>query len=129
MLRSAEMEYVSLIVQEHLAHDTVEKLGEVGSVQFTDLNGDLTAFKRFYTPAIRRCDEVEKKLRFFEEEMKKHGLSPEGVSTGEFSVWKTGQADMVAREHRGMTLLDYWEAVVNERHKDYFRCVARIACR
>ena len=32
-LRSAEMEYVSLVVQEHLAHDCIERLGEVGTVQ------------------------------------------------------------------------------------------------
>lgn len=45
------------------------------------MNGDLTAFKRYYTPFIRRCDELEKKLRFFEEEMKAHGITPE-VSGG-----------------------------------------------
>jgi hypothetical protein len=39
-LRSAEMEYVSLIMQEHLAHDCVEKLGELSCVQFTDVSGD-----------------------------------------------------------------------------------------
>jgi V-type H+-transporting ATPase subunit a len=84
------MEYISLIMQEHLSHDSVERLGELGTVQFTDvspsemlretissrfmiadhcllqLNGDLTAFKRYYTPVVRRCDEMEKKLKFFE---------------------------------------------------------------
>lgn len=65
-LRSAEMEYVSLIMAEHLAHDVVGRLGEIGTLQFTDMNGDLTAFKRYYTPYIRRCDELEKKLKFFE---------------------------------------------------------------
>lgn len=68
------MEYVSLIMQEHLAHDCIERLGEIGVAQFTDMNGDLTAFKRFYTPFIRRCDELEKKLKFFEDEMIKHGV-------------------------------------------------------
>ena len=79
------MEYVSFQLQEHLAHDTIERLGELGAVQvilslrrcrclqpvfqFTDLNGDLTAFKRHYTPIIRKCEEVEKKLKFFAEEM------------------------------------------------------------
>jgi len=36
-LRSAEMEYVSLIIAEHLAHDVVSRLGEVGVMQFTDV--------------------------------------------------------------------------------------------
>lgn len=37
-LRSAEMEYVSLIMAEYLSHDVVARLGEVGSVQFTDVS-------------------------------------------------------------------------------------------
>ena len=38
-LRSAEMDFVSLILAEHLAHDVLAKLGEVGTVQFTDVRG------------------------------------------------------------------------------------------
>lgn len=74
MMRSAPMKYFSVIIQEHLAHDCLEKLGELGVVQFTDMNGDLTAFKRYYTPYVKRCDDMEKKLKFFEEEMKAHGI-------------------------------------------------------
>jgi len=118
-LRSAEMEYVSVIMQEHLAHDCLEKLGSLGTVQFTDLNGDLTAFKRYYTPSIRRCDELEKKLRFFEEEMRIHGIIPENISQGEFTVWRASQMDTVHRDHRGMSILDYWDAIISERYRDY----------
>lgn len=118
-MRSAEMEYVSVIMQEHLAHDCLERLGGVGTMQFTDLNGDLTAFKRFFTPFIKRCDDLEKKLKFFEEEMKQHGVNVEAVTPGEFTVWRASQSDTVNRDHRGMGLLDYWEAIVNERFSDY----------
>ena len=37
-MRSAEMEYFSLIMQEHLAHGVVERLGDMGCVQFTDVS-------------------------------------------------------------------------------------------
>lgn len=40
-LRSAEMDFVSLILAEHLAHDVLAKLGEVGTVQFTDVRVSL----------------------------------------------------------------------------------------
>lgn len=113
------MEYVSVIMQEHLAHDCLEKLGSLGTVQFTDLNGDLTAFKRYYTPSIRRCDDVEKKLKFFEEEMRMHGIVPENISQGEFTVWRASQMDTVHRDHRGLSILDYWEAIISERYRDY----------
>ena len=119
-LRSAEMEYVSLMMQEHLAHDVIERLGELGTVQFTDLNGDLTAFKRHYTPLIRKCDEMEKKLKFFEDEMRRHGIEPEGVSQAELGAWLTSQRESLARENRGTSLLEYWEQVIADR----FRCAA-----
>lgn len=34
------------------------------------MNGEMTAFKRFYTPIVKRCDELEKKLKFFQDELK-----------------------------------------------------------
>lgn len=118
-MRSAPMEYVSLIVQEHIAHDIVERIGELGTVQFIDLNGTLTAFKRYFTPQVKRCDELEKKLKFFEEEMKKHAITPEPYTQAEYTAWLDSQKELLSREHRGMTVLDWWEHVVSERHRDY----------
>lgn len=106
-------------MQEHLAHDVIERLGELGTAQFTDLNGDLTAFKRFYTPLVRKCDDLEKKLKFFEEECSRHGIEPEAVSQAELTAWMTSQREALARESRGTSLLDYWEQVIGDR----YRCV------
>lgn len=36
-IRSEEMEYISLIVNEDAAHDCVQKLGDLGVIQFTDV--------------------------------------------------------------------------------------------
>lgn len=72
--RSAEMEYVSLGVQEHCAHRVVTDLGRLGVIQFTDLNPDLTAFQRRYMREIKRCDELERKLRYFNEMLEKHEI-------------------------------------------------------
>lgn len=35
--RSAEMVYVNVVVQRHVARDCIVKLGELGAVQFTDV--------------------------------------------------------------------------------------------
>jgi len=83
------------------------------------MNGDMTAFKRHYTPYIRRCDDLEKKLKFFEDEMTKHGIVPEEYTPTEFASWASNQRDTLSREHRGLSLLDYWESIINERHRDY----------
>eukprot|EP00567_Pseudictyota_dubia_P009584 CAMPEP_0197448618 /NCGR_PEP_ID=MMETSP1175-20131217/18211_1 /TAXON_ID=1003142 /ORGANISM="Triceratium dubium, Strain CCMP147" /LENGTH=886 /DNA_ID=CAMNT_0042980441 /DNA_START=92 /DNA_END=2752 /DNA_ORIENTATION=+ len=63
--RSEEMEYISLIVNEDAAHDCLADLGRLGVIQFTDLNPDLTPFQRRYVSYVKRCDELERKLRFF----------------------------------------------------------------
>ena len=79
----------------------------------------MTAFKRAYTPYVRRCDELEKKLSFFLVEMSRYGIEPEEYTIAEFEAWASNQRDTLAREHRGLSLLDYWESIIDERHRDY----------
>ena len=43
----------------------------MGLVQFRDLNPDTNAFQRKFVNEVRRCDEMERKLRFLETEIKK----------------------------------------------------------
>ena len=50
------------------------ELGELGLVQFRDLNPDTNVFQRKFVGEVRRCDEMERKLRFIEAEVKKAGL-------------------------------------------------------
>ena len=83
------------------------------------MNGDTTAFKRYFTPYVRRCDELEKKLKLFADEMVRHGITPEEYSADEFAAWSANQRDTLSREHRGLSLLDYWESIINERHRDH----------
>ena len=41
----------------------VGELGELGCVQFIDLNPEAASFQRQFTSDIKRCEEVERKLR------------------------------------------------------------------
>lgn len=75
--RSEHMEYISLIVNEDAAHDCLADLGKLSAIQFTDLNPDLTPFQRRYVSYVRRCDELERKLRFFANECDNFGLNLE----------------------------------------------------
>jgi V-type H+-transporting ATPase subunit a len=73
--RSAPMQLVQLFVQIEAAHDTVDELGNLGLIQFRDLNPDVNAFQRNFVIEVKRCDEMERKLRFFEEQVtKERGL-------------------------------------------------------
>jgi V-type H+-transporting ATPase subunit a len=51
--RSEEMELVSLMIPAESAHDTVWALGEIGLLQFIDLNEDKSAFQRTFASQVR----------------------------------------------------------------------------
>ncbi|KAG2488106.1 hypothetical protein HYH03_013255 [Edaphochlamys debaryana] len=72
--RSEEMQLVQLMIPADTAHDTVEALGEIGLLQFKDLNVEKSAFQRTYANQVRRCDELARKLRFFKEQIEKAGV-------------------------------------------------------
>jgi V-type H+-transporting ATPase subunit a len=72
--RSEEMTFVSLIMSEEAAPACIRELGIMGCFQFTDLNPELTPFQRRYVAFIKRCDEIERKIRYVNGEVKKMHL-------------------------------------------------------
>ncbi|XP_060078053.1 V-type proton ATPase 116 kDa subunit a 1-like isoform X2 [Ylistrum balloti] len=74
MFRSEEMTLCQLFLQSEASYACVSELGELGLVQFRDLNPDVNAFQRKFVNEVRRCDEMERKLRFLEKEIKKDGI-------------------------------------------------------
>jgi len=79
--RSEPMEYISLIMNEDAAHDCLGDLGKMGVIQFTDLNPDLTPFQRRYVSYVKRCDELERKLRYFSTEIGKFKIECDSAGT------------------------------------------------
>ncbi|XP_010531458.1 PREDICTED: V-type proton ATPase subunit a2 [Tarenaya hassleriana] len=76
LMRSEPMQLVQLIIPVESAHLTVSYLGDLGLVQFKDLNSDKSPFQRTYAAQIKRCGEMARKVRFFKEQMSKAGVSP-----------------------------------------------------
>ncbi|XP_034484917.1 V-type proton ATPase 116 kDa subunit a isoform X10 [Drosophila innubila] len=81
LFRSEEMALCQLFLQSEAAYACVSELGELGLVQFRDLNPDVNAFQRKFVNEVRRCDEMERKLRYLEKEIKKDGIPM--LDTGE----------------------------------------------
>lgn len=74
LFRSEDMTLCQLFLQAEAAYACVSELGELGLVQFRDLNPDVNAFQRKFVNEVRRCDEMERKLRFLEKEIRKDGI-------------------------------------------------------
>ncbi|GMH57987.1 hypothetical protein TrRE_jg6357, partial [Triparma retinervis] len=80
--RSTPMTYVSLLLNADAAPSTLSLLGSLSSISFTDLNPDLTPFQRRYIGFVKRCDELERKLRFFGGECDKFNLAVSRANGG-----------------------------------------------
>jgi V-type H+-transporting ATPase subunit a len=76
------LQILQLMIPAEAAHDTMVALGDIGMLQFKDLNADRTAFQRTFASQIKRCDEMARQLRFLSEEVDKAGV-PRGVRLGD----------------------------------------------
>ncbi|XP_061080937.1 V-type proton ATPase 116 kDa subunit a 1-like isoform X2 [Conger conger] len=71
LFRSEDMTLAQLFLQSEAAYCCVSELGELGMVQFRDLNPDVNVFQRKFVNEVRRCEEMDRKLRFVEKEIKR----------------------------------------------------------
>uniref|UniRef100_A0A8C5IRV4 V-type proton ATPase subunit a n=1 Tax=Junco hyemalis TaxID=40217 RepID=A0A8C5IRV4_JUNHY len=69
IFRSEEMSLRQLFLQVEAAYCCVAELGELGLVQFRDLNVNVNSFQRKFVNEVRRCESLERILRFLENEM------------------------------------------------------------
>ncbi|XP_076258218.1 V-type proton ATPase 116 kDa subunit a 1-like [Rhynchophorus ferrugineus] len=75
MFRSEEMALLQLFIQPEVAYQVVSELGEVGCLQFRDLNEDVNLFQREYANDISRCNEMERQIRYIEQQIEKNNIS------------------------------------------------------
>nr|GEW93131.1 V-type proton ATPase subunit a3 [Tanacetum cinerariifolium] len=80
LFRSEAMHLVQVIIPIESARLTVSYLGDIGLIQFKDLNADKSPFQRTYAGQIKRCAELARKLRFFRDQMSKAGVKPSAKS-------------------------------------------------
>lgn len=74
LMRSEKMTFVQLIIPVESAHRAISYLGELGLLQFRDLNADKSPFQRTFVNQVKRCGEMSRKLRFFKDQINKAGV-------------------------------------------------------
>ncbi|CAK9301157.1 unnamed protein product [Gordionus sp. m RMFG-2023] len=71
--RSEEMGLYQFFFQSEALYETLSHLGEVGLIQFIDMNHKVNLYKRKYTGEVRRCEKVERILKMLRSECSKEG--------------------------------------------------------
>ncbi|KAI9003206.1 V-type ATPase, V0 complex, 116kDa subunit family [Gaertneriomyces semiglobifer] len=101
MFRSEEMSLIQLYIPLEIAQPTVSELGELGQIEFRDLNPNVNAFQRAFVSEIRRLDEMERKLRFLEAQIKKASIKiPAPVDNGAYYARTRTQQEIDELEQR-----------------------------
>uniref|UniRef100_A0A8C2H0U5 V-type proton ATPase subunit a n=1 Tax=Cyprinus carpio TaxID=7962 RepID=A0A8C2H0U5_CYPCA len=62
LFRSEEMCLAQIFLQSGSAYDCISELGELGLVEFRDLNPSVNSFQRKFVNEIKRCEEMERIL-------------------------------------------------------------------
>jgi V-type H+-transporting ATPase subunit a len=83
LMRSEEMQLLQVIIPTESAHLAVSNLGDLGLIQFKDLNADKSPFQRTFAAQIKRTGEMARKLRFFKDQMSKAGIQPSPLQSTE----------------------------------------------
>ncbi|XP_058829554.1 V-type proton ATPase 116 kDa subunit a 1-like [Topomyia yanbarensis] len=124
MFRSEQMDLVQLLIQPEAAYPSLAELGELGIVQFRDLNADINVFQRKYTSEIRRCEEMERKINYIRRELTKDEVTTPDLSENiprtpnsreiidlEAALEKTENEIMELSENSNALLQNYMELI------------------
>ncbi|KAI8992299.1 V-type ATPase, V0 complex, 116kDa subunit family [Pilobolus umbonatus] len=65
------MSLIGMLIPTEVVQPCIAELGELGKVQFRDLNPSVNTFQRKYVSEIRRLDEMERQCRFFQAQLQK----------------------------------------------------------
>ncbi|KAL0979347.1 hypothetical protein UPYG_G00183950 [Umbra pygmaea] len=79
LFRSEEVCLAQLFLQSVSAYDCISELGELGLVEFRDLNPSVNLFQRKFVTEIKRCEEMERILGYLLREIKRADIPlPDG---------------------------------------------------
>ena len=73
-LRSETMALVQLYIPTELSHSTVSELGELGLVEFRDLNEEQSLFQRTYISELKRLEEMHRRIRYLKSQCSANGV-------------------------------------------------------
>lgn len=96
--RSAPMSLIQLYIPTEAVQTVAAELGELGAIQFRDLNVDITAFQRTFTNDIRKLDALERKIRILLEQATREDVEVRSwITIGPVGVGGSSQVPLRGR--------------------------------
>ncbi|KAI8337465.1 V-type ATPase, V0 complex, 116kDa subunit family [Chlamydoabsidia padenii] len=96
------MSLLQIYIPMEVAQPCIAELGDLGKVQFRDLNPEVNAFQRSFVNEIRRFDEMERQCRYFQQQMKRNSIPFRPVTNTAVRARSTQEVDNLEemlREH------------------------------
>jgi V-type H+-transporting ATPase subunit a len=115
--RSEDMVQLQIHMQREVAHDSVFKLGQLGMFQFLDLNKSVSAFQRDFAQEVRRCDDMERKLRFMSDEIAKAGVAAVISTSIDSDTLSSLERKVEDKEKEVRDLNTQFEALMGEKNR------------
>lgn len=110
------MTLIQLTIQREVVHDTVYKIGQLGMMQFQDLNKNVNAFQRDFAQEVRRCDDMERKIRFLQDELTKAFIVATDASHDPETL-SSLERKLEEKEAEVRELNNQFEALVTEKNR------------
>ncbi|OMJ26486.1 V-type proton ATPase subunit a [Smittium culicis] len=98
IFRSEKMSFIQIYIPVEISRFAVNELGELGIIQFKDLNQNVNAFQRTFAYDIRRFDEIERKIRYFTSEIEKEEIPIHQVIDENFANRSRGPQEIEEME-------------------------------
>ncbi|KAI8062149.1 V-type ATPase, V0 complex, 116kDa subunit family [Gongronella butleri] len=96
------MSLIQMYIPMEVAQPCIAAMGDMGMVQFRDLNPEVNAFQRSFVSEIRRLDEMERQCRYFQQQLHRADMAYRPVvstSARARSALEIDNLQEVLREH------------------------------
>jgi V-type H+-transporting ATPase subunit a len=119
MFLSQKMGYYSLIIPRESAWEIMNRIGDLSALHLIDLNRDSPLIQREFSNYLRRCDEIDEKIRYIANLMDKHSIPIDYCSNARNYMWNLKNF-LDTREKNEQSFLQEVETELDKR-TDFMR--------